>query len=140
ELGIDRRSLSGPSELDSLLEGVSDEIRAIPGVSSVSPLMARPFTGGDGVFRTTPFVEGRSSGGPAANAEIPLESGGPEIFETLGIAILQGRGFVETDREDAPNVAVISQELADRWWPGENALGRRIRLSLGREEWWTVVG
>ncbi len=140
ELGIDRRSLSGPSELTSLLEGVFDELRAIPGVNSVSPVMARPFTGADGVFRTTPFVEGYTSEAPAADAEIPLESGGPEIFETLGIPILQGRGFLDTDREDAPNVAVISQGLADRWWPDDDPVGRRIRLSLGREEWWTVVG
>lgn len=140
ELGIDRRGLSGPAELADLLEGVFEELRGLPGVRSVSPLMARPFTGDEGVFQTTPLVEGQTPRVAETNPSVPLESGGPEIFTTLGIPILQGRGFRESDREDALNVAVVSKRLADRWWPGRNPLGQRIRLSLGREEWWTVVG
>jgi predicted permease len=140
ELGIDRRNLGGPAELADLLEGVFEELRALPGVRSVSPLMARPFTGGGGVFQTTPLVEGQPELVGEAGPTVPLESGGPEIFETLGIPLLQGRGFLESDREDAPNVAVVSRALASRWWPDRDPIGQRIRLSLGREEWWTVVG
>ena len=140
ELGIDRRNLGGPAELANLLEGVFEELRALPGVRSVSPLMARPFTGGGGVFQTTPLVEGQPELVGEASPAVPLESGGPEIFETLGIPLLQGRGFLESDREDAPNVAVVSRALASRWWPDQDPIGQRIRLSLGREEWWTIVG
>ena len=49
-------------------------------------------------------------------------------FETLGIPILHGRGFRRTDAEDAPRVAVVNEHLAKRFWPNEDAVGRRIRL------------
>ncbi|MEQ9401415.1 MAG: ADOP family duplicated permease [Longimicrobiales bacterium] len=140
ELGIDRRGLAGPSELADLLDGVFRDLRATPEVEAVTPLMARPFTGGGGVYRTVPHVEGRTDGSAGPGPPVPLESGGTELFRTLGIPILRGRGFEDGDREDAPNVAVVSRDLAERLWPGGEAVGERIRLSLGRDEWWTVVG
>lgn len=141
ELGIDRRGLTGPSELADLLEGVFQALRATPEVEAVTPLMARPFTGDGGVYRTVPYVDGRAGpGDDVAGPAVPLESGGVELFRTLGIPILRGRAFEESDREDAPNVAVVSLDLAERLWPDGEAVGERIRLSLGRDEWWTVVG
>ena len=140
ELGIDRRDLRGPSELADLLEGVMGQLRAIPSVDAVSPLMARPFTADAGVYETTPLVEGQTEEQARSNPSVPLESGGVEMFATLGIPILRGRGFRDQDREGATRVAVVSQALSNRLWPNESPIGKRIRLSLGREQWWTVVG
>jgi predicted permease len=50
------------------------------------------------------------------------------FFETLGIPILRGRGFRASDAEEAPRVAVVNAQFAKRYWPGADAVGKRIRL------------
>ena len=49
-------------------------------------------------------------------------------FETMGITILRGRGFLATDTADAPRVAVVNQHFAKHYWPGGDAVGKHIRL------------
>jgi putative ABC transport system permease protein len=60
-------------------------------------------------------------------------------FRTLGIPLLAGRDFTEADREGAPLVCIINQRLAQRFWPGENALGKRLRNGPSLP-WMEVVG
>src|SRR5262249_1685330 len=62
----------------------------------------------------------------------------PAYFSTLRIPVLVGRGFTEQDRTGADPVAVIDDTLARQYWPGENALGKRIRA--GGVQWATIVG
>lgn len=66
----------------------------------------------------------------------------PSYFETMGVPIVQGRGFDAGDDADALPVAVVSREAARRYWPEGNALGSRLKM--GREDtaatWITVVG
>jgi predicted permease len=62
----------------------------------------------------------------------------PAFFDAAGIPILRGRNFSEsTDREGAPQVLIINQVMADRFWPGQDPIGRTIR---GRETTFTVIG
>lgn len=61
-------------------------------------------------------------------------------FETMGIDLLDGRGFETTDREGAPPVAVISQAAADRYWPGESAVGKVIFPDTSQVNAITIVG
>jgi predicted permease len=49
-------------------------------------------------------------------------------FETMGIPILRGRGFLESDNADAPRVAIVNEQFAKHYWPGANAVGKHIRL------------
>jgi putative ABC transport system permease protein len=62
------------------------------------------------------------------------------LFQTLGVSIQRGRGFLDTDREDAPAVVVVSEAVARRYWPGEDPIGKRLRLSGQEPEWRTVIG
>jgi len=50
-------------------------------------------------------------------------------FDTLGLSIIRGRGFRATDAADAPKVAVINEQLAKHYWPGQDPLGKRFRLN-----------
>ncbi len=49
-------------------------------------------------------------------------------FETMGVPIVRGRGFLASDTADAPRVAVVNEQFAKHYWPGANAVGKRIRL------------
>lgn len=63
----------------------------------------------------------------------------PDYFETYGIRLLQGRNFAGSDRVGAPPVAIISQAMASKLWPGENPLGKRFR-DVNQPGWQEVVG
>jgi predicted permease len=63
----------------------------------------------------------------------------PSYFAVLGIPVRHGRGFEAADGESAEAVVVVSEETARRFWPGQNAVGKRIRVVWERE-WRTVVG
>jgi putative ABC transport system permease protein len=65
----------------------------------------------------------------------------PGYFETYGIHLLQGRNFSETDRHGSPAVVIISQNMAKKFWPGENPVGKRFRSTdPNRPVWHEVVG
>ena len=52
-------------------------------------------------------------------------------FEVLGIPMLKGRAFNEWDREGAPLVAIIDETMAERFWPGEDPIGKRVTFETG---------
>jgi hypothetical protein len=76
-------------------------------------------------------------GGHAPQATMYLAS--PEYFEVAGIPLLQGRAFRDTDRQDGPRVAVVNEAMARRFWSGQNAIGRQIRIG-GDERRIQIVG
>jgi putative ABC transport system permease protein len=68
---------------------------------------------------------------------------GAEYFQAMGIPVIRGRSFTERDTDQAPGVAIVTDQLARQLWPGQDALGKRITLGFGRPEdepWLTVVG
>src|SRR4029453_7057995 len=75
---------------------------------------------------------------PAFPPNVDFRSATPEIFAVLGIPVHRGRGFTTADGENAPPVVLISQSLAERYWPNEDPLGRRLKLGTG--PWLTIVG
>ncbi|HET7840810.1 MAG TPA: FtsX-like permease family protein, partial [Terriglobia bacterium] len=64
----------------------------------------------------------------------------PGYFETLGIPILRGRSFLETDTANTPLVAVVNEQLARQYWPHADAIGKRFRLNDAKGAWVEVVG
>ena len=112
--------------------------RAIPGVDKASPVAVPPFLGSN-VFMTRLMAEGQSEGEIAANPWVGQDFVGPEYFDAMGLPILRGRGFTDADREGSPNVAVVTQSIAKRFWPGQDPIGKRVRQAAGSPVI-TVVG
>ena len=52
----------------------------------------------------------------------------PEYFATLGVPILQGRNFTSADTPQTPRVAIVNETMARKFWPNDNALGKRFRI------------
>jgi putative ABC transport system permease protein len=105
-------------------------IAQLPGVTDQAGISFLPLTGlGIGTSywradRPTP-----ADGDAATTAVRPVT---PQWFRTMGVPLLAGRDISEQDRTDGPPVAVISESLARRDYPGENPLGRRLHVSIGR--------
>ena len=116
-----------------------DEVEKVPGVRRASLATQFPPM----VRRDQPIqIEGRepTSEGALPTSTVTIASAG--LFETLDMTLLRGRGFTGTDTEEAPPVSVVNQTFASRYFPGDDAIGRRIRT--GREDsdapWTTIVG
>jgi putative ABC transport system permease protein len=126
---------------DRLLAG----IEAIPGVTAATPIYTPPLIGLD-IVEQRIDIEGQTKAEAERNPALPLEIGGPDYFKTYGIRILEGRAFTDDDRESGPYVAIVSEAVARRFWPGQDAIGKRIRMPAdssstpGGNAWRTVVG
>ena len=110
-------------------------LAAVPGVRAVGAINWLPLgtvsLGGDVV------LDGGREAPRGYRAEKPAVSAG--YFEAMGIKVLAGRAFAETDRGDSEPVSVVSRTVARDLWPGENAIGQRVRL-FDEAPWLTVVG
>jgi predicted permease len=62
------------------------------------------------------------------------------FFETMGIPIMRGRGFLASDTADAPRVAVVNEQFAKHYWPGADAVGKHIRLDSGNGTPVEIIG
>ncbi len=121
-----------------------DEVRALPGVQAASVASAVPFSGNFSSSVVTP--EGYTPQ-PGESVLSPFRTQiAPGYFEAMGIPVVEGRTFNETDTEDAANVMVIDRWLADRYWPGESPLGRRFlngvpgMPDISEDDYYTVIG
>jgi predicted permease len=116
-------SLYPPPRDVALSRTIEERLRAIPGVESVT-LSARPLIAN--AFSTDDFIRlDQPSGGNQGDAW--TNAVGQSFFQTLGIPILAGRGFDNTDTETSQKVAVINQTLARKYFPDTDPLGKTFR-------------
>jgi predicted permease len=111
-------------------------IAALPGVASVSWASGPPFWHNASRTIEIEGEEPRTQPDRIATVVFTVDT---DYFDTMGIAVRSGRVFEETDREGAVPVAVVNQELAERYWPGGGALGHRFRFA-GDATWRQVIG
>lgn len=124
-----------PAEYADLL----DRLRAVPGVSSATMITNLPFGG------TAQWDFELADRAPRVDGEVARNAGishvDPDYFSTMGIPVLEGRSLRIDDRREGPLVAVVSETMASRFWPGESALGKRF--GYAQEDtvpWVTIVG
>lgn len=104
------------------------EVRALPGVQNASLTGQLPFSGNNS--SSVIFPEGYVAA-PGESVLSPLQNNvGPGYFEAMGIEMVEGRGFMESDDIDAPRVIVIDEWLARRYWPDRSPLGSRMLYSV----------
>ena len=108
----------------NMLAGLVQGIRAIPGVAQAGATTYLPFTGNR--ISSAITIEGYARA-PGENPPVPgWGTVTPGYFEAMGIPLLQGRTFTETDTESTQQVAVIDEFLARKYWPKGNAVGGRF--------------
>jgi predicted permease len=78
----------------------------------------------------------------ASHRDVSFDTVTPDYFQTMGIPLLGGRTFSSADRPDTPGVAIINENAARRFWPDEQALGKRLKKGDANSdnEWLQVVG
>jgi predicted permease len=104
---------------------VLDRVRAIPGVTSAALVERLPFS--PNIHTRNIQIDGRPYPPDARGDLIDVTSVGPGYFRTLGVPLLRGRDFDSRDAVGSPNVAIVNEAMARKYWPGANAVGQRIR-------------
>jgi predicted permease len=119
------------------IEDIVRRIETLPGVQAVFASNFVPIGGGGGGGRA--IVEGKSVE-RGKEPGIGLTAVTPGFRKTLGVALVRGRDFTESEGFTKSPVALINQAMARRLWPDEEALGRRFRLAGDNQDWFTVIG
>jgi putative ABC transport system permease protein len=161
DLGFEPRhllavGLSGDSpryeRQQDLYRALLERIDGLPGVEASGAAGVRPLR--DKVGNAWPFeLEGQSREQSRVNPPVNLEDVTPGYFEAMRIRRLRGRTFTERDDQRAPGVVVVSRTMAERCWPGQDPIGKRLKIPLpgtpfdasldapGRADaWLTVIG
>lgn len=117
---------------------VEARVRALPGVESMSYAYSVPF----GYYNTSEYVEAETQ--PVPKGQRRPSAGynmvGPEYFKTMKAPIVRGRAFTAQDDERARPVAIVNELLAQRFWPGQDPIGKRFRMEGTNTRWLEVVG
>jgi predicted permease len=121
------------------------EVAAIPGVLDVGIGSPMPLRSSQVVFEMKAEGKPLAVGEPMPRAE--FRTANPEFFRAAGIPLLRGREFTLTDRRGSEKVVIINQLLADKFFPGEDPIGKRVawtgdilRFTPISNDWRTVIG
>lgn len=124
-------------EIATFYQQTLNRIAGLPGVQSASVTQALPLSGNNNnltvVIKGSSFPNGQY---PSAD----YRSVGPDYFRTMGIQTLSGREFSDKDVADTPLVAIVSETMAKRFFPGENPIGKRLFMGDGIQVWREIIG
>jgi predicted permease len=118
-----------------------ERLRDVPGVRMATGMTGLPLENPLCSFQTE-IANNTATSGPPIPAINYYQRVMSDFFETMGIPILQGRGFQSTDAASRGMVAVVNETLANTYWNGRNPIGQRLRpySADGGSPWFTVVG
>jgi len=112
-------------------ERALEQLNALPGVEKSAASFGLPLT--DARFQLTFTIDRKESTDPANEPRGQVRVASDEYFDAMGIPLLKGRSFTPQDRWDSPQVIVVSQELARRFFPNGEAIGHYLETGWGRE-------
>ena len=141
---VTRPTPNGPSSETDLqgyrrfFDAALERLGQVPGVVAVGGINRLPLAGYllDNIFD----IEGAPVPPGSQRPDEEIRTVLPGYFETMRMALIRGRTIDGGDRDDAPPVIVVNQAFAEKYWPGRDPLGKRIRLEFRELRWWTVVG
>jgi putative ABC transport system permease protein len=140
-LQLDMLSRSKKAEQTDFVREVLGRTSALPGVTQAAVIDFLPTEGGASQSnKRSSLLEGPILVDPDAQMTIVPRAATPAYFETMGIKLLRGRLFDDSDTADAQPVVVISEQMAQQSWPGEDPIGKRFLWSWAKDQRPTVIG
>ena len=138
---LPRSRYDDPARQVAFADALLDRARALPGVISTALGTDAPVA--DGVPYWAFALAGVEQPAPEVVQDAVVYRASPEYFHTFGLPLIRGRLFEASDRADRTLVAVVSEGLAQRYWPGRDPIGSRITFgdpADSTSDWLTVVG
>ena len=127
------------AQTEQFFRALLQRVQALPGVQTAALTRGLPMNGG---IESGVTIEGQEIANVQDTVVAVNLSVSPEYFRTMEIPLLQGRYFTEQDRTDAPMVAIIDEQMAARFFPKGDALGKRVKLGGAPSPfpWMQIVG
>jgi putative ABC transport system permease protein len=139
QLSLPAAQYDQPAKCVAFADAALTRLRALPGVAAAGLTDVLPFTGNNsqGSYSSPDIVV--PPGAPAPHGQQRYVD--PGYFKALGLTLLRGRLLADTDTAATQKVVVVDKLLADKYWPGQDPLGKRInRGSDSSPQIWTIVG
>ena len=131
QVALPFESYNSAEAMASFHVSMLERLSGLPGVESVGVVQELPLDEG---ANGTAFAFDQSTADDGAMPPITYYTyASPGYFETMGIDLQAGRTFVNADHENDRGHAIISRSVADSYWPGEDALGKRLRMGRGMD-------
>ncbi|HTM29775.1 MAG TPA: ADOP family duplicated permease [Vicinamibacterales bacterium] len=130
------RVYATPESRRQFVDRVLDRLRGMPAVNALAAVSFLPY---DGASTSRPIYPEGQQLSTAEVRRADLQRATADYFDVMHIPVLEGRALSDADRHDTLRVAVVSRSFADRYWPGDAAVGRRFRID-SEGPWIEVVG
>jgi predicted permease len=127
-----------PEKTVAFYRDLKDRVRALPAVRSAALTATVPFSNNQPSREVIP--EGYQATKGQESVTLFYDVVDEHYFDTMKVGIVSGRAFTADDKADSTPVAIVNQEFAARFWPGQEPLGKRIRLDNGKGKLVQVVG
>jgi predicted permease len=124
---------------ETFFRDLRDRAAAMPGVRSVALASTVPMRT-DNLQFSQIVPEGFTFAPGVESVNCPAALVDEGYFDTVGIRIVQGRGFQVTDRRESPAVAIVNQRFAEHYWPGQGAIGKRVNIRGNQPRTVEIVG
>lgn len=130
----------GPEERARFIDRALERLRSLPGVRTVGATTTHPFF--TGTMAAAFNVEGQPPTGPPGYLLTHHRTITPGYMRAMGIPLIEGRLFDERDADSEEPMVVVSESLAERYWPGESAVGQRLKRGLYDSDypWLRIIG
>ena len=139
-LSLPPAQFAQPADVRGFYARLLERVRTVPGVEAASTAtgILQPLVTNSGIYS----FEGKPLPPPEQRVEFPVEIVSSGFFETIGAQFASGRDFGMQDHPDAPRAVIVNETLARLGWPGQDAIGRRMRAGGDNSTapWMTVVG
>jgi putative ABC transport system permease protein len=136
-ISLPQKKYSEGEQQNAFLKQLVENVAALPGAQSVGATDVLPIVND---FVLGFVIEGRAG---MQNADLPTTNYygvTPDYFKAMGIPLLRGRVFTEHDTKNSTRVVVINETMAQRYFPDEDPIGKRIHVTMGPETWREIVG
>ena len=137
-LGLPATRYSQPASITSFYRQLVERMRLLPGVETAAASQYVPF--GSSGSSVEFVIDGKPEPRPGEVPSAIYNATTPDYLRTLKIGLVKGRFVSEQDGAETPKVVVVSDLLANRYWPGEDPIGKQIRLGRKSKQNLTVIG
>ena len=127
QIGLPDPKYAAPEARRAFYDRVLERVRALPGVTSAAAMNTLPLTDGGS---TQPIALEGSPARMSEQPEVAVRVFTPGTLKTLGIALKRGRDFTAADTDKSPPAILVSEAMAMKFWPGEDAVGKRLTLTF----------
>jgi predicted permease len=135
-IGVAANDFSNEEQQSAFYSEVLRRVRALPGVQAASLVDSLPLEGGS----VQPIAVEGNTAAMAHQPEVGVRLVSPGYFSAMGIPVLRGRDITDADRASTSGVVVVSEAMAEQFWPGQDPIGKRLTMTFFPERVREVIG